>query len=463
MTSNKKTCREKCLSCNDTEGRFRIPRFERVKIHLMLTVAIFCVCAAGRAAEKLTLEEALEIAGERNLRLRSSRQDRKTAAGRIVEARAGALPHLDLSAYYLRMDDVARFGVGPEAVQLGQLDNYEARAELNQILYAGGGVQAAIDMADSYGRSTDAGLERLTETIAYRVHSVFNLVLLARAETEVAEKAVAMAERNLSDVQSLKRQGMAKRFEELRAEAEVSRAESDLIAARNNLHKARLKLCRILEIPFSPAPRIDGALDIEASKTTDENLLETALRNRSDYAAARHAVDMRRNAAEVSRSGRRPNLIAFGNVKRSNPNRSFEDEWENSWEVGVRMNWALFDGFATRGKLLQSASKLEKAKIELDDLSSQIELEVANSRADLQTAAALTKSRALNVEQSQESLRLVRQAYREGMQAQIDVITAQLELSESRRRHQAALYQHIMAQRRLELAMGTLAVGEGRE
>jgi len=44
--------------------------------------------------------------------------------------------------------------------------------------------------------------------------------------------------------------------------------------------------------------------------------------------------------------------------------------------AGVQLNWSIFDGFLTRGKVRQARANYERATIELDDVARRIELEV---------------------------------------------------------------------------------------
>ena len=425
-------------------------------------VWLLCVClllTPARGGEKsafLTLEDALAIADQQNLNLLMVREELKVAEGQIMEARSGALPHLNLNAQYARLDDVPEFDFGGTVFKMGQLDNYEAAAEVGQVLYAGGGVSAALRMAREYRASVGNRIQYSRAETAYGIHALFNRVLLAREDVRVAKEAIDLSEQNLRDVNSQYEQGIAKRFDLLRAEEQLSRSRSDKIAADNALLKVRLALLCALELPLDDPREIAGELSLSIGAFSATNAIALALANRDDFAEATRNIQAQCEAIKVARSSGLPKLGLFGQVKYANPDRSFEDEWESSWLVGIRAEFPVFDGLKTRGQVAQQTARLRQAELRKDKIASQIGLEVSEALADMQTSEELVKARRQRVGEAEEATRLARRGYEEGIQAQIDVLDAQLSLSNSRRGFAQAVYEHVMACRRLERATGTL-------
>ncbi len=409
----------------------------------------------GATTNTLTLADALRLAGERNLSLRSAREETSIARGRIQESRSAALPHLDLSAQYVRLDDVASFG----DIQMGQKDNFEITADVSQVLYAGGGVRAALRLANEYAGAAESRIEDANQQMAFAVHARFNQVLLAQETLAVAQQSELLAKRNYTDVTARLDQGMATRFDQLRADEQLSRAESQRIAAINAELKARLALLQILELPLDDTRTITGLLS--ATPVIDDSIpVDTALQQRPDIAAAERSVAVYREALAVARSGHRPTVGLFGQVKQANPDRSFDDEWENSWLVGVRAELPLFDGQETRGKITQAEAALRRAQLEHDAVVSQACLEIAEANADIASAATLVDARNRNVTQAREALRLAQRSYAEGLQQQIDVITAQTAFTDSGYQLAAAQFKYTMSCRRFQLVTGTLTESE---
>ena len=300
---------------------------------------------------------------------------------------------------------------------MGQKDNYEVTADVSQVLYAGGGVRAALRLANEYAGAAEARIADAGEQMAFGVHVRFNQILLAQETVAVAQQSELLAKRNHTDVSARLDQGMATRFDQLRADEQLSRAEAQRITATNTELKARLALLQILELPLDDTRRIVGLLSaapvIHVSMSID-----AALQQRPDIAAAERAVAMYREALAVARSGHRPTVGLFGQVKRANPDRAFADEWEDSWLVGVRAEFPLFDGQETRGKVTEAGAALRRAQFDRNAAVSQAGLEIAEAKADMASAATLVTARDRNVVQAREALRLAQRSYAEGMQQQ---------------------------------------------
>ncbi len=436
-------------------------------VWLAILTVVVQVCTGAeesllQATNALTLADALMIAEQQNLGLRAVREEQEIADGLTTSVRSHTLPHLDLRAQYIRLDDVPSFEMENGAFELGQVDNYEAVAELSQALYAGGSLRAALRMAKANDRAVDRRIAHSRSEQAYQVHALFNRVLLARQNLAVVREAVDIAEQNLRDVQSRSKQGMATRFDLLRAEEQVSSRASERIAVGNSVRKARLSLLRNLELPFDDPRKVSGVLQFEPLDLSYSNAIAQAVANRHDIAAAEQAVVAQREAVAVARGRGRPTLGLFGATRYGNPDRDFADEWEVSWSAGIRAEFPLFDGLEVKGKIQQEAARLRQAELRREDLLSGMRLQVAQALEDIETAAKLVEARRANVAQAEEALRLAQRGYDQGIEQQINVLSAQLSLTSSRQGYTAAVFQHVMARRSLQRATGTLVANDGK-
>ena len=425
-------------------------------VMLMGSMMIAADSASGSEASSLTLQEALQIADHHARPIQIAQQEVSIARGQITEVRADALPQLGLHFDYTHIDEVPILPSGEAAIPLGQRDNYEAAAELQQVLYAGGGIRAAQNLAREYESAAHAKVDHQRTQTAFQVHQAFNQVLRKQAHVEVAEEAMKLAERNYEIVRQKEEQGISTSFDRIRAESQRSQRSAEQIAAENELEKARLALFRLLDMPLDSPRTISGALEVDPPDMPQDELQSIARQHRPDLAAARYEVAMKREGKQVARSDRRPNVVAFGRYQQSNPDRSYENEWEDEWMVGVRAEMPIFQGGRTRGKLNQSRARLEQARLQYDDLLVQAEWEIAQALANIRTTERLLEAETAFAAESREALRLATRSYEEGLQEQIDVLSAQVALAESERRLADATYNQMMAYRELERATGTL-------
>jgi outer membrane protein len=98
----------------------------------------------------------------------------------------------------------------------------------------------------------------------------------------------------------------------------------------------------------------------------------------------------------------------------------------------------------------------EKSLVELDDAGSQIELEVRTAYSVFIGAAEVLESQKKVQEQAEEALRLANSRASAGTGTQLDVLSAETELTQARTTEIQAQYAYAVAVARLERAIGAL-------
>ena len=124
------------------------------------------------------------------------------------------------------------------------------------------------------------------------------------------------------------------------------------------------------------------------------------------------------------------------------------------WTAGVQLTWDIFDGFRTKGKVVEARAQYEKAGVEVDDTGRRIELEVRTAYSKFIEATEVLESQRKVVEQAQEALRLASARNDAGTGTQLDVLSARSALTEAQTTQILALHDYDVARARLERAIG---------
>jgi outer membrane protein TolC len=132
-------------------------------------------------------------------------------------------------------------------------------------------------------------------------------------------------------------------------------------------------------------------------------------------------------------------------------------DYVHGWEAGVQAVWDIFDGAQTRGKVTEARARFERAQIETDDVTRNIELEVRTAYSTLVEAWEVMESQQKTVEQAEEALRLARSRADAGAGTQLDVLGAQTSLTEARTTNIRAKREYAVALARLERAIGAVS------
>ncbi len=418
----------------------------------------------------LTLDQAVKIALRQNPDLLKQLQEIERTRGQIIEVRAEALPHLTLQGSYdQRSKDLLndggnsrsnvgfRSGVsgsdsadldpalaailkslgGSSGTRVIQNKSWQVTMQLQQVIYSGGQVGAAIKIAKF---AEDAAYYQLRDTIDQVVASVrsqFTAVLTNRALINVAEETVRLQEDQLRDQKNRFEAGTVPRFNVLRAEVELANVQPDLIRARNNYLLAEIALAKTLGLDPGPGGKptfnVVGGLGIVDRPLGLQSSLELARARRPFLKVQRQQILQQTEQIKVALAGYKPRLDANAGYEIRNSRASEDlDKTVDGWFFGVTGQWNIFDGLATQGRVKQARAQLESARINYSDSVQKVDLEVQTAYANLQTARETIRSQQKNVEQANESLRLANERFSAGAGTQLEVLDARTALTKAR-------------------------------
>jgi outer membrane protein TolC len=415
---------------------------------------------AGADAEQEVIEGDLTSAGavliavgndERlgnNKQLLAALEDKQNAKGRVIEAVSAALPTLDLTAGYTRLD---RTVIGPR-------DNYAVDVVLSQPIFRGGAIGAGIRAARLFTFLTDEQIAGTVQEVIFETRRGYYDVLLARELVKVSEGDLKLAAAHLRDVEKKKNAGVASEYDVLRAQVEVSNVEAELIERQNALNLAMTALLRTLGVSQESRVRLVDPLTYHALTPDIEDAVWKAFRRRPEIWQAELSVRLNREAVHEAWAGFLPVVDANLTHSRGRPDpvNVADDSWRKSTSAALVLSWPLFSGFATVGRVLQARSQYERAVIELADVEEQVLLDVRQATLSVQDADKFVKSQQKNLERAREGLRLADAGYQAGVNTELEMLDARQALSETQALYYQAVYDHQTAKLRLERAVGTL-------
>ena len=406
----------------------------------------------------LTLDHAVQAALAKNPEILKQLQEIERTRGQIIEVRALALPHLGVTSFFNYQDQrlIERGGSGSfspafsgtsssgnaassnqqQGFSLGD-KSWNVSITAKQVLYSGGQVRAAMNIAKFTGESSYYQLRDLIDKVIALTRTEFLDVLLNRALITVQEESIQLLSDQLKDQQNRFDAGTVPRFNVLRAEVALSNARPFLIRARNNYLISQLQLAKTLGLDPGPQgkPTFNcvGQIDVPERPLGLLNALQLAKERRAFLKVQRQQILIAKEQIQVSLAGYKPRLDANGGYELRNTRLSDElDKVVDGWFYGITGSWNIFDGLETYGKVKQSRAQLEAAKIVYDDSVLQVELEVQQAYANVQAARETIRSQQKNVEQALESLRLANERFAAGAGTQLDVLDARTALTQAR-------------------------------
>jgi outer membrane protein TolC len=341
-----------------------------------------------------------------------------------------------------------------------QNKSWNVTVEATQLLYAGGQVAAALRIAKFTQDSAYYQLRDSIDTIVSTVRTQFYAVLLNRALILVQQESVRLLEQQLQDQRNRFEAGTVPRFNVLQAEVALSNQRPALISAQNNYLVAMVQLAKTLNVDPGPTGKPTfvciGELGIRPQRLSLKDALDLAHARRPFLKVQRLSILSSAEDIKVQLAGYKPTLSAdAGYELRNNSNNTDISQTVNGWFFGVNGSWAIFDGFATYGRVKQARARLEQSKLNYDDSVHEVDLEVQTSYANIEQARETIASQQENVKEALEAVRLAQERLNAGAGTQLDVLNAQVQLTTARTTEIQARANYNIALAQFDLATAT--------
>jgi outer membrane protein TolC len=173
--------------------------------------------------------------------------------------------------------------------------------------------------------------------------------------------------------------------------------------------------------------------------TTDEKpealaeALQLAEERRPFLKEQREQIMIQVENIKVALAGYQPRLTAdAGYEMRNNEYSKSLDRTVTGWFFGITGTWNVWDGGATYGQTKQAKAQLEEAKVSYDDAVRQVEVEVQQALDQVRESEDTIVSQQKAIEEAQEALRLAQERLTAGAGTQLDVLSTQVALTQSR-------------------------------
>ncbi len=416
------------------------------KTLLFLMLSVFFTGPA-RAAEPLTLGEALTTADKNHPQIEEAAANLSATEAKLGQAKANYWPQINLAADWNKGDTFL--------TALGGIKETEVSTTsvvIRQNLYDFGRTAGATAAAGGAKAAAAEGLTVSRQDVAFRVKASWYLVLAAEKQVEASRKTVAAREGLARQAGEFFRHGIRSKVEVARTEAALFAGKSLLIRAENNRDLARLELANAMGLT-SLADRPLAEPEANAAPAPEDlaSLREEALRSRSELKRLSSLKDAASGSLRSARSGYLPTLS--GTASYGEAAQSMLPEGQ-VWALGINLTLPVFSGFATREQVREADAVIRGVEAQHRNLRMQIAKEVESAWLGINEAQARLAASSKETVAAQESQRLAMERYREGLGTMIEALDAQAQALNAETARIQAGYDQKIAKARLDRALG---------
>lgn len=279
--------------------------------------------------------------------------------------------------------------------------------EAQQVVYAGGAVNAAVKMAEHEGHMSEAVISKSRQGLRLMAAGEYLDLFRTDNSIKVYKKNIALTIKLIEEINAKREQGLALAADVTRYELRLEMLKLDLVRLQNTREIMNYRLVNSLGLPEGTVISSILGDDEDMRDRSRQNWQEIAADASPEMKVSGIKADMALTRQKLVRSERLPKIavVAYENF---NGPITFEippiDKNLNIWYVGlgIRYNFS---------SLYKSGHKLKQAAIEVRQAEQAKNVTEENLRNDVQKAYADYMQSYVELETSEKSLQLADENY----------------------------------------------------
>ncbi|WP_452218603.1 TolC family protein [Lacinutrix undariae] len=324
-----------------------------------------------------------------------------------------------------------------------QIENYATKFEIQQPLINLDGIYQR-KAAKSKMEAMSLKTERTQDYLAFEVDKAYMQLQLAYKAVSVLEKALDAANANKKLADDSFKQGYLQRADVLNVEVRVTEVQNQLQTAKSYVQNASNYLSFLMNdetyVVYMPSDELAIGTFTMEDKAVSEN--------RSDIKAMQLASNAYEAMNKADKMAFLPRLNAFGSYELYDDN--IFQGGSNGYLFGAQLSWDIFQGSKRIGKAQKSKSEFEKSKLEYKQYVSQSNLELNKAKRAFIDADNKLKLTTLALQQSEESLRIRTNRFKEGLEKTSDLLLAETQYAQKQLEYYQTIFEYNYTQAYLQ-------------
>lgn len=407
---------------------------------------IFFITNLFAAEQKITFNQAIDLAVKNNLEVQASYEAYKASQLDKKSTRAAFYPKISASLSYEKTN-LESLATKTSSTS----DGYSGSLNLTQNLFNGFSDYSSLKIADANIRSSEANLQETKAQISYDLKTAVANYNYAKNSLLLSKDILKRREDNLRLVELRFENGRENKGSVLLSRAYLEQAKLDLFRAENGMDASLSFLRRVLNLPQ------EALIDVEAPTAVEQNILppdfNTIIQNTPISKRFKATLDNASATVDSKKSNFLPTWGVSGSVGRTG--KDFFPDEQSSWRVGTALSWSLFEGgkdyYSTTSAIL-----LEKvASIRLENQTLELRRTLLSSYTDFKEAALTVKVSSSFLEASKVRADISRSKYNNGLATFDDWDIIENDLITRQKDYTLKIKDRLIAEASWEQAQGT--------
>ncbi|MEM9152089.1 MAG: TolC family protein [Cyanobacteria bacterium P01_F01_bin.3] len=384
--------------------------------------------------QTISLEEAIELAYVNNQDLKVALLELEQAEAILAEARADFSPVVTTSADVTAQESDSQTFLGTTTGEDEIDTSLNASLQVSYDIFTSGQRIATVRAAKEQVRLNTLEVDRRREELRLTTTSLYYDLQESGEQIRINRSFVEEAQRNQRDNELRRQAGVGTQFDVLRADVQLANAQQALIQSQADQRIARRNLARLLNLPSTVNVNATSVTAPETWETTYERWRLTledsvllAFQNRVELEQQLAQREISTQQARAARAATRPQVSLFANYSWSD----LLDDASDTYNFGAQLNWLLVDGGAAQARARQQEANADIAEERFSEQLDQVRFEVEQAYFTLRSNEENVRTARTAITQATTALELANLRLDAGVGTQLDVLTAQSELTEA--------------------------------
>jgi outer membrane protein TolC len=379
--------------------------------------------AAGGRIVRLSLEEAVRLARDNNYTIKVARTRVDQADAKIVQTRQSYLPKVTLSETALVTNDpgtalvlklqqniVEASDFNPDKLNNADtINDFNTSLQVTQPIY---NADAAIGrrIASTAKKAQEFMAARTEESVALQVSKVYYGLILARKNIEAVEQSIKAMQGHSREAAKAYRVGLLTKSDKLSTDVRLAELNEQKLILHDAIKNATdaLKVMLNLKQDVTIIPAGDFVIGKGMPVAAEDRVPE----NRSDLMALQVNREVAEKQGEMARASRLPKVNGF---LRADLHSDDIFSGGSSWAMGVNVQWDIFDGMASEGRVQEAKAQELEARYSYELARSSSLADIRKALREMKTAKARIAVSQQALEEARVSLDYIGSQFRTGM------------------------------------------------
>jgi outer membrane protein TolC len=352
------------------------------------------------------------------------------AAAEIENGKMNQLPNIGVDMTGMYLSDISLYENDWSKITREDIPNFghQFNASLNQLLYSGGKVNKAIDMAKLNEQLAQHQFVDAEQNIKLTAAQLYINLYQLYNQKEILDSNMVLARRRLRNVTDFYNQDMVTKNDVLRAEVFNSQLKQNILQIDNAIEVINKNLLILAGLDESTMIIPDVAnLQHEVDSQNELYFRNLAQQNSPLVSISSTQIALAEKNLELTRSELQPTIAAFAGYGFTRPLTSSSpvlDYYANSYQVGLNISYNVESLFKNRKKTAVNKIQIEQARQAKEATLQQIESDISSAYKNYELVVEQKRVSEINEAAASENYRITEYKYQNQLVTMVELIDA---------------------------------------